>query len=88
MTRRSFFSRMIAAGVAATIDPDQLLWVPGKVHYSIPAKPKVTNLIVRGTWELVPILPEETHAWFDALTAEYFAAPVGESRQRVVSRWS
>lgn len=35
MTRRSFFG-MLAAGLAAAVDPERLLWVPGRKLISIP----------------------------------------------------
>lgn len=36
MNRRSFLSSLIGAGVAATLDPEKLLWEPGKKLISIP----------------------------------------------------
>jgi hypothetical protein len=36
MDRRGFLSALIAAGTAAAIDPDKLLWEPGKKLISIP----------------------------------------------------
>jgi hypothetical protein len=36
MDRRGFLSALIAAGTAATIDPDKLLWEPGRKLISIP----------------------------------------------------
>jgi hypothetical protein len=41
--RRGFLSALIAAGTAAAIDPDQLLWTPGKKLISIPSPPLVIN---------------------------------------------
>ena len=37
MTRRGLFGILGAAVAAATLDPDRLLWVPGKKLISIPA---------------------------------------------------
>lgn len=97
MTRRSFFSSMIAAGVAATLDTDQLLWTPGKTHISIPAtvKPKVVETLGKVKaytftieWQVAPVLPPDTQEWFDKFTSEYFAAPGGQARHEVVSRWT
>jgi len=36
MDRRSFLRAMIAAGVGATLDPEQLLWMP-RVMITVPA---------------------------------------------------
>lgn len=43
LSRRSFFRSMVAAGVVATIDPEELLWVPGKNKVFIPPAPKPMN---------------------------------------------
>lgn len=37
MNRRGFLSALIAAGTAAAIDPERLLWTPGKKLVSIPS---------------------------------------------------
>lgn len=37
LSRRSFFRSMVAAGMVATIDPDELLWTAGKKKIFIPA---------------------------------------------------
>lgn len=39
LSRRSFFRSVVAAGVAATIDPEELLWIPGKKKIFIPPAP-------------------------------------------------
>lgn len=39
MNRRSFIAQMIAAGLVATIDPERLLWEPGRKLISIPKPP-------------------------------------------------
>lgn len=36
MNRRYFLQSLIAAGVAATVDVDRLLWTPGEKHIFIP----------------------------------------------------
>lgn len=36
MNRRGFLSSLIAGGLSAAIDPDRLLWEPGKKLISIP----------------------------------------------------
>ena len=37
MNRRGFLSALVSAGLSAAIDPEKLLWEPGKKLISIPA---------------------------------------------------
>jgi hypothetical protein len=52
VNRRGFLSALIAAGTAAAIDPEKLLWAPGRKLISIP-KPR-PSLITDG-WVNSPI---------------------------------
>lgn len=45
-SRRAFLSSLIGAGVAAAVDPEKLLWEPGKKLISIPAR-RVTIADIR-----------------------------------------
>jgi hypothetical protein len=47
MNRRGFLSALIAAGTAAAIDPEKLLWEPGRKLISIP---KPGPMIVSDGW--------------------------------------
>lgn len=91
-SRRSFFRNMIAAGLAATVDVDKLLWTPGEKVYSIPpvvrAKKKPLELWIRGaqysTWE--ERAPSSSHAaLFREAITKLNALPPGAPR--VVSSW-
>lgn len=64
LSRRKFFGAMVAAGVAATIDPEELFWTPGKTKFFIPPAPapqpaiKVLRYdvaILENRWTAVPI---------------------------------
>lgn len=44
-TRRGFFSALAAMIAGATLDPEKLLWEPGKIFYSIPARSPGNTLI-------------------------------------------
>jgi hypothetical protein len=44
MNRRGFLSALIGTGLSAAIDPERLLWEPGKKLISIPP-PKLTPII-------------------------------------------
>ena len=41
MNRRNFLSTFATAAAALVLDPERLLWVPGKKLISVPAPPKV-----------------------------------------------
>lgn len=44
MNRRGFLKALAAAAAAASVlDPEQLLWVPGKKTFFIPASPRLAN---------------------------------------------
>lgn len=45
MNRRGFLKALAAAAAAASVlDPEQLLWVPGKKTFFIPENPRLANL--------------------------------------------
>jgi hypothetical protein len=43
VNRRGFLSALIAAGTAAAIDPEKLLWEPGRKLISIPKPRRIVN---------------------------------------------
>ena len=47
MNRRNFLSALIAAGTAAAVDPERLLWTPGRKLISIPKPPLVEDWTVQ-----------------------------------------
>lgn len=49
MNRRGFFGALAAIAAAATLDPERLLWVPGKKLISIPA-PAPPLVLAGGYW--------------------------------------
>ncbi len=54
MNRRGFLTSLLGIAATATLDPERLLWVPGKKLTSIP-KPRVVSLdydwaVVQQTW--------------------------------------
>lgn len=44
MNRRGFFGAFAAFAATATLDPERLLWVPGKKLISIPAPPRLMTV--------------------------------------------
>lgn len=75
MIRRNFFrALLVAAGAAPTLDPDRLLWVPGKKLISIPPPPIVSTILNPDflTREARAIL-QRTLVFAKKLTREYDA---------------
>lgn len=69
MNRRGFLSALVGFAAGATLDPERLLWVPGKKLISIPAPRVVKYLPVKyGVKVCVPyaLLTTATDAWFIA----------------------
>ncbi len=59
MTRRGFFAALISAVAGATLDPERLLWVPGRKTIFIPPS---RNVFVSPDWiarEMLAILQKQ-----------------------------
>lgn len=86
---------MVAAGVVATIDPEELLWTPGKKKIFVPPPAKTPRGYVHVTQRTVAIAYTED-AWserqltiadakdFDAMVAQLRTLP---GPNRVISAW-
>lgn len=44
MNRRGFLGVMLGAVAGATLDPERLLWVPGRKVYSVPSARSLLNM--------------------------------------------
>ncbi len=72
LSRRSFFGSMIAAGVVAATDPEELLWTPGKKKIFIPP-------VLRGpTRQVQSFYAQRLNFEFDRMQAKWEPAELAE----------
>jgi len=61
MNRRGFLRGLLGTGAALALDPEKMLWVPGKRLISIPAGPRLLTIDMI-TYETLAFLQRNTIA--------------------------
>lgn len=65
LSRKDFIKRLLAAGISLTVDPEQLLWVPGAKKIFLPTDAQVKFFNIPGSVTLTLVgVPYHTHDGF------------------------